>query len=87
MVTHFDDILKMVIANRTKKYFDNKRMIKEEFVGLFAKSNEIYSDVVKRILSLIVAIAVGIYGSVFASEQIFDWTQQNRNSAVLFIVL
>lgn len=33
MVTHFDDILKMLIANRTKEYYDNKKMMKEEFVG------------------------------------------------------
>lgn len=86
MVTHFDDILKMVIANRTKEYFDNKRMMKEEFVGLFSKSNEIYSGIVQRILSLIVVIAVGIYGVVFVDGQAFDWTQKNRNMAILFII-
>lgn len=86
MVTHFDDILKMVIANRTKEYFDNKRMMKEEFVRLFSKSNEIYSGIVQRILSLIVVIAVGIYGVVFVDGQAFDWTQKNRNMAILFII-
>ncbi|MEL7647304.1 MAG: hypothetical protein AAGU76_04385 [Sedimentibacter sp.] len=86
MFIHFDDILKMVIANRTKEYFDNKRMMKEEFVGLFTKSNEIYSDIVKRILSLIIVIAAGIYGVVFVNGQIFDWSKPNRDMSILFIV-
>lgn len=86
MFIHFDDILKMVIANRTKEYFDNKRMMKEEFVSLFSKSNEIYSDIVKRILSLIVVIAAGIYGVVFVDGQVFDWAKQNRDMSILFIV-
>lgn len=86
MVSHFDDILKMVIENRTREYFDNKKMMKEEFVGLFSKSDEIYSDIVKRILSLIAIIAAGIYGVIFVDGQVFDWTKKNRNMAILFII-
>lgn len=86
MVNHFDDILKMVIENRTKEYFDNKKMMKEEFVGLFSKSDEIYSDIVKRILSLIAIIAAGIYGVIFVDGQVFNWTNKNRNMAILFII-
>ncbi|MBC8589675.1 hypothetical protein [Wansuia hejianensis] len=86
MVSHFDDILKMVIENRTKEYFDNKKMMKEEFVGLFSKSDELYSDIVKRILSLIAIIAAGIYGVIFVDGKVFDWANKNRNMAILFIV-
>lgn len=86
IVSHFDDILKMVIEDRTKEYFENKKMMKEEFVGLYSKSDALHSDIVKRILSMIAIIAAGIYGIIFVDGQVFNWTNKNINMAILFIV-
>ncbi len=76
--------LRMVISNKTKEYFQLVNAMKNEYVNLFSKHRENYNSFVNQFLSLIVAIALGIY--TLLDKGLLNDLPSNKGKVVPFLV-
>lgn len=73
IIMNYESVLRIIIEGKSEEYFKNRVLMKEEYVSTFSKIDEVYNNAVKRFVSLLIAIAAGLYGIIFANGDIIDF--------------
>lgn len=87
MYRHFDNILRLIVSGRSKEYFDTQKTIKSEYVDIYTKNFDSFTNVVNTILGLIVALAAGLYGILYTQGGSIDLLSPNKSVGMLFMLV
>lgn len=83
----FDNILRLIVSGRTQEYFDTQKTLKAEYIDIYSKNFDSFSNVVNAILALIVALVAGMYGVLFAQGEAFDVFSPNKSVGILLVLM
>lgn len=87
LIQIFDNILRLIVSGRTTEYFETQKTLKAEYIDIYSKNFESFSNVVNAILALIVALVAGMYGVLFAQGEVFDVFSPNKSVGILLILM
>ncbi len=87
LIQIFDNILRLIVSGRTQEYFETQKTLKAEYIDIYSKNFDSFSNVVNAILALIVALVAGMYGVLFAQGEVFDVFSPNKSVGILLILM
>lgn len=87
LIRIFNNILRLIVAGRTQEYFDTQKTLKAEYIDIYSKNFDAFSNVVNSILALFVALVAGMYGVLFAQGDVFDFFSPNKSIGLLLIIM
>ncbi len=87
LIQIFDNILRLIVSGRTQEYFETQKTLKAEYIDIYSRNFDSFSNVVNAILALIVALVAGMYGVLFAQGEVFDVFRPNKSVGILLILM